>query len=220
MAILRDDQLSLEFVFKEVDDCLWLQYELYFRWDDHDVFHDELLKRSPIGWAGRTKNALMANEHQEDSFLPILEKAVDALEPLCWEPSEPDIKIAFYPEQSFPFIPNRYKEIYVSDYCLRQREERRLRKARNNGRLPDDVITMIVFADSYNFKDCGVYCGSGFGMFLSPTRAQLSTFYTELKCEYDAFVAKENLAERLAAAHEAELKAEAEAEQDYFTTPR
>jgi hypothetical protein len=37
----------------------------------------------------------MANEYHEDSFLPILENAPDASEPLYWEPSEPNIKIAF-----------------------------------------------------------------------------------------------------------------------------
>lgn len=214
MAILQTDSLSFEFVFKNVDANLWIQYEFYFRWDTHAVFRDDLLKRTPIGWAGRSEGALKANEYQEDSFLPILEKARDASEPLYWEPSEPDIKIAFYPEQFFPFIPNQSTEVFVSDYVKRQREERQQRKARHHGRLPDDLITMIVFVDAYNFKDCGMYCEAGFGLFLRPTRAQLAHFYTELKSEYDAFVVKEHLAERLAAAHEAFLKAQAEGEDE------
>lgn len=80
MAILRDKGLSLEIIFKELDDCLWLKYEIYFRWDDKHIFRDELLKRSPAGWAGRSKGALCANEYDGDSFLPILEEAIGSID--------------------------------------------------------------------------------------------------------------------------------------------
>lgn len=198
MAMLRDNDLSLEFIFKEVDECLWLKYEVYFRWKDQYVFRDGLLKRSPSGWAGRSEGALCANEYDGDSFLPVLEKAIDALEPVCWEPTEPNMMIAFYPDQRFPFIPDREKEIYFADHILKQSEKRRKRKAANNGRLPDDVVTTIVYVDAYNLKGCSPYYGTGFTMILAPTRENLAKFYQELKCEYEKFVIEEKLEERLA----------------------
>lgn len=197
MAILHDNGLSLEFVFKEVDGCLWLRYEIYFKWDEEYVFRDELLKRSPAGWADRSEGALCANEYDGDSFLPVLKMAIDAVEPVCWEPTEPDILIAFYPDQTFPMIPDRKKVAYA-DHILKQREERRRRKIANNGRLPDDVITMIVYVDAYNFRGCSPYYGTGFAMMLAPTREQLAGFHRQLKREYEEFVVRERLAERIA----------------------
>jgi hypothetical protein len=198
MAILRDNSLSLEVIFKEVDDCLWLKYEVYFRWDEQYVFRDALLKRSPQGWAGRSEGALCANESGGDTFLPVLEMAIDTAEPICWKPTEPDIMIAFYPVQHFPFIADHKKEIYVADHILNQRDERRQLKAAHNGQQPDDVVTMIVYVDAYNFKDCSPYYGTGFAMVLSPTRSGLARFHQELKREYEAFVIREQLAERIA----------------------
>jgi len=91
MAVLSESGLSFGFTFKELDDCLWVRYEFFFRWKDEYVFRDELLKRSPAGWSGRSEGALLANESDEDSFLPVLKQAVDATEPVCWEPIEPDV---------------------------------------------------------------------------------------------------------------------------------
>lgn len=198
MATLRDNGLSFEFVFKEVDDSLWVKYELFFRWENQYVFRDDLLKRSPLGWAGRSEGALCANEYDGDSFLPVLEEAIDAIAPICWEPTEPDMMIAFYPDQYFPFIPDRRKEIYAAEHILKKRDERRKRKEANNGRLPDDVVTMVVYTDAYNFKDCSPYYGTGFAMVLSPTRVDLAIFLESLKREYDDFVIRERLAERIA----------------------
>lgn len=42
MAILHDNNLSFEFIFKEFDECLWLKYEIYFRWNDQYVFRDDV----------------------------------------------------------------------------------------------------------------------------------------------------------------------------------
>ncbi len=86
--------------------------------------------------------------------------------------------------------------------------------------LPDDLITMIVFVDAYNFKDCGMYCNAGFGIFLRPTHVQLAHFYTALKSEYNTFVVKEHLAERRAAAQKASLKAQAVGESGYVAMLR
>lgn len=197
MAVLRDSGLSFEFVFKTVDECLWLKYEMFFRWDDQYVFRNDLLKRRPAGWADRSEGALMANEFDGDSFLPVLERTLTAKEPLWWEPTEPDVLIAFYPDQRFPMIPDT-RPVGYADRILRQMEERRSRKEACGGILPDDPVTMIVYVDAYNFRGCSPYYGSGFAMVMTPSREQLGEFHRALKREYDAFVVRERLHERLA----------------------
>ena len=198
MAVLKDGSLSFEFRFKELDECLWVKYEFFFRWQNESVFRDELLKRSPEGWAGRSEGALLANEDSEDSFLPVLREAVEATGPICWEPVEPDILIAFYPDQKFPLIPGWQQGAYA-DHVLKEMEERQRRKEAHNGRLPDDIITMIVFVDAYNFRGASPYYGAGFAMIMRPTRAQLAEFCKQLEKEYEEFKVRERLVERLAA---------------------
>jgi len=46
MAILEQWNLSFEFVFRELDDALWVQYEFYFRWKGDSIIRDDILKRS------------------------------------------------------------------------------------------------------------------------------------------------------------------------------
>ena len=88
-------------------------------------------------------------------------------------------------------------EIYVAEHIQRKREERRRRKEANGGRLPDDIISMVVFTDAYNFCGCSSYYGAGFAAVLAPTRAELATFYQGLKREYEDFVIRERLIQRL-----------------------
>jgi hypothetical protein len=197
MAVLTDSLLSFEFTFKEVDDVLWVKYEFFFRWDGESVFRDELLKRSPCGWAGRSPGALCANEFDEDSFLPVLREVLTSREPIYWQPTEPDVVIAFYPDRIFPLMPSRSQEIYVADHIVQEREDRRRRKEAHGGILPDDPITMIVFVDAYNWRDGAPYYGSGLGLIMRPQRKDLAVFYKELRREYRAFVTRERLEERI-----------------------
>lgn len=196
MATLRDDNLSFDFRFAELDECLWVQYEFYFRWKNEPVFRDELLKRSPAGWADRPPGALLANEFDGDSFLPKLKKAIMGTEPVCWQPTEPDVTIAFFPGMQFPFIPGWRNPAGWDEGTPAAREGRQRRKAARKGLLPDDRFTMIVFVDSYNWPGSS-YSNTGFALHMTPTRKELATFYYALKNEYDEFVVRENLEERI-----------------------
>ncbi len=197
MAILNNGELSFEFVFKELDDCLWVQYEFWFRWRNEYVFRDDLLKRWPETWAGRSEGALRANESDDDTFVRVLERAIESTSPVCWQPMEPDVIIAFYPDQDFPFIPNRWHEIYTPE-AQKAHDERLQRREQQGGKLPDDIITMVVFVDAYNFKGCAPYYGAGFALILTPTREQLATFCRDLKAEYGEFAKRERIEARLA----------------------
>lgn len=196
MATLCNGDLSFEFVFKELDASLWVQYEIYFRWQGKPVFRNDILKRTPPGWSEWPMGALRANDAEIDTFVPTLQAAINAVKPAVWSPVEPDIMIAFYPNRCFPFVPVDADEGPKEPLWIREPDDRR---------LPDDIITMIAFTDAYNFKGCSPYYGSGFAMILTPTRKELSLFYESVKQEYDAFAIRERLVER-----NAEYNAQAE----------
>ncbi len=196
MATLRQDNLSFDFRFKELDECLWVQYEFYFRCNNEPVFRDDLLKRSPAGWADRSPGALLANEFDGDSFLPVLKQAIMGTEPVCWQLTEPDVTIAFYPDLQFPFIPGWRNPAGVDEGTPAAREGRQRRKAARKGLLPDDRITMVVFVDGYNWP--GVcYSNNGFSLHMTSSRKELAEFYYALKSEYEDFVIREDLEERI-----------------------
>jgi len=197
MAILKQWDLSFEFIFRELDEELWVKYEMYFRWDNESIIRDDILKRSPIGWASRSPFALRANEHQGDSLLPVLDAVLDTNEPDYWQPIEPDVVIGFYPEMEFPLLPSKRHVFYVADHIKAARELRLKRKADNKGKLPDDKITLMVMVDSYNWQGCGAYQGQGIALVMSPTREKLELFRDDLRREWDIFRKEQRLDERI-----------------------
>lgn len=197
MAILKNWDLSFEFIFRELDECLWVQYEIYFRWQGESIVRDDLLKRSPSGWAGRAEGSFRANEYDGDSFLPVLERVLETNQAEYWKPTEPDVIIGLYPDRYFPLIPSKNKIVYEAECVKGERIKREERKKENNGRLPDDTITMIVMIDSYNWQGCGAYEGQGPALILAPSRETMESFRDELQAEWKAFKRDQRLEERL-----------------------
>ena len=60
------------------------------------------------------------------------------------------------------------------------------------GKLPDDVICMVVFIDQYNFARWDAYRGEGPALVLQPQRQQLEQFLADLKQQYMEFKLKFN----------------------------
>lgn len=197
MAVLKKWDLSFEVVFRELDECLWVQYEIYFRWQGEPIFRDELLKRSPSGWVDRPKGALKANEHHGDSLIAVLEKVLDCNEFDYWQPIEPDIVVGFYPDAYFPFMPSHSKIIYEAEHVKTEALAREKQKRENGGKLPDDTITMVAMVDSYNFKDCVAYEGQGPAFIMTPSRENLEQFLSDLKAEWKLFEVEQRLEERI-----------------------
>ena len=118
MAILTSEELSLEIIYCgfEYD---WIQYEIYFRWQGEHVINDAILKRRGEYWGARPVGSLLANEHRECCILPVIKRVIETNEPDYCEPVEPDIILAIYPEQYFPFLPSHMQLVY-------EREDRKL----------------------------------------------------------------------------------------------
>ena len=181
MAILSNSEgTTLEICFKDFEDG-WVSYEINFLWRGDPILNEAILGRKQLRET-YSPGAIFANDYRESDLLPILKKVIETNQPDYWEPIEPDVILAIYPEMRFPFLPGKYRVIRESDEYRRKREEREKLKA-EKGILPDDWITLICFVDAYAFKNGG-YCGDGVSLHLDIRRQELERFYEDLKTEY------------------------------------
>lgn len=185
MARLTSGNLAFEFRFVEVDRNGWVQYELTFLWEGEPLVNDRLLKRDGLYWLKRRVGAFKASERNKDTFLPVLAEVLRTSEPNYWQPVEPSVVIAFYPEMAFPFLQSA-PPTPLSD-------ERRRAKELHDGKLPDDLMNMIIFIDGHNLRNGKPFSGEGLSLMINPTREQLSRFYGRLQGEYKQFKQKYGL---------------------------
>lgn len=188
MAKLTYKSLSLEIKyvgFKAGD----VQYEIAFLWEGESMINDALLKRNTSYWSSRSKGAFLANEFEKDSLIETIEKVLESNESDYWEPCDPDVTIAIYPEMFFPFLKSHYEIAWMSEKAKRAREEYE-REKMEKGRLPDDPFTVIAFVDAYNFRNSTAYCGSGIALNMIVERKDVETFCSDLKKEYAEFKEK------------------------------
>lgn len=197
MAILTHNDLSFEFCFKELDDCLWIQYEIYFKWKGEPVFRDELLKTRKGSWEKRSHGALKANDCEEDYFLAVLNKVLEDNVRAHWVPTDPAVVVGFYPDEPYPFYPSPPKLLYAADHVIEEALERDELKAESGGKLPDDIISMVVFIDVHNWNGAIGYHDQGFCLCMLPHRWELEKFYTDLCEEWEQFKIRERYDERI-----------------------
>lgn len=185
MATLASDDLSLEIRYRDFQHG-WIQYEIFFRWQGEIVLNDAILKRQGEYWGARGRGGVLANEDEECCILPTLEKVLETNKPDYCETIEPDIVLAIYPEQYFPFLPSKLELVRESEEFKKAREER-ARLKDEQGVLPDDLIDLMLLVDTYNFKECRAYSGDGICLKMTVRRDQLEEFYLSLKAEYKEF---------------------------------
>ena len=189
MATLKYGKLSFDFRYTGFDEDGWVQYQFYFLWQGKPIVRDEPLKRWGKYWGGRPESAFLANDYKSDRFVPFLRKVLETDEPDYWEPMDPDITVAVYPEGYFPFLESHLELINESDEAKRDKEARRKLKE-EKGKLPDDLFTFIALVDAYNFKDTDAYYGQGFSIHMTVVRQALEAFADELEKEYAEFKEK------------------------------
>lgn len=185
MAVLQSGDLSFDFRYTGFEHG-WVQYQFYFRWKNEAIVKDVVLKRWSDYWNSRPEGAFLANEDEKDGLLTFIRKILKNDKADYWEPIEPDIIVAIYPEEYFPFLPSHMKLIRESKESRAKREAReRLKKEK--GKLPDDSYTVIVFVDAYNFKDADAYYGQGLSLQMIVERHELEMFANDLETEYQEF---------------------------------
>jgi len=180
MAKLQSGDLSLEIKFNSFEPY-WVAYEVKFSWKDDVIINDAILKRTGEFWGKRSYGTFLANDYERDQLIDTIKKVLNTGEPDYWEPVEPDIVIAIYPDMYFPFMKSHWTLVYEGD---RKQEE----MESENG----NCFTIITFIDSYNFKDAGAYSGSGISLHLIVKREALENFVTELETEYKSLKFEHN----------------------------
>lgn len=185
MAVLQSGDLSFDFRYTGFEHG-WVQYQFFFLWKGEPVIRDEALKRWSEYWNGRPESAFLANSDEKDGFLLFLKKLLESDEADYWEPIEPDIIVAIYPDGYFPFLKSHMTLVYESEESKKKRESRRKLKE-EKGKLPDDSYTFIAFVDAYNFKKADAYYGQGFSLQMIVSRHDLETFADDLDREYTEF---------------------------------
>lgn len=198
MAVLKEGKLSLEIVFRCLDDALWVQYEIYFRWQNEPILRDDLLKRDPKYWNKRSPGALLAGEYERDTLLSVIDKVLRDKEADYWVPTEPDVVVAFFPDFVVPFMPSGAKLIYESEDQKVERQQRESSKEKSGGKLPGDPITILAMVDCKNLKGCHTYEGHGPALVLTTTRTKLKRFRNQLAAEWEKFKVEQNLEQRIA----------------------
>jgi len=185
MATLTTDDLSLEIAYRDFEDG-WVHYDIWLRWQGEPVLNDAILKRHSDYWAKRGYGAIAACEQGECEILPLLRKVLETNVSDYWEGTDPDVLLALYTGEGFPFLPSKWTLLRESP-TEKARQESRAATRAESGPLPDDLVEMILFVDVYNFEGATAYHGSGPCFRLTPTRAELQMFYADLRGEYVAF---------------------------------
>lgn len=175
MAKLESNNLSLDVKFISIEGE-WVNYEFKFYWKNEIIVNDNILKKSTEYWRKRSFGAFLANDYEEDNLIEIIKKVLDTGKCVCWEPMEPDVKFAIYPERYFPFMETRYN--------LFEEMEKMRKEKEGKEKSPEDLFTIITFIDSYNFDGSTAYSDEGISLHLIVERRDLEKFVSELETEY------------------------------------
>ena len=188
MAVLQIEALSLEIAYRDVEDgCV--AYDIWLRWRDEPILNDNILKRRNEYWRKRGFGAVYASEHGGCGVLPLLRHVFETNSPGYWEPTDPDVLLAIYPEGGFPFLPPNWRPARDKPDA-RTVQKARERETAIEGARPDQLIELILFVDVYTFEDAYMYYGDGVCFRLSPRRDQLEELYKSLRAEYVDFKQK------------------------------
>jgi len=175
MAILRNRDLSLEVQYRAFERG-WVEYAIWVRWKDEPVINDAILKRRGPYWGKRPKGAFLASQEQECGILPLLRKVLETNQADYWEPLDPDILLAIYPDDGFPFLPSRWQQLYDRP-DLGEKFEAEEKERRAKPRRPDDLMELMLSVDIYNLDGCDAYSASGlcFRLYRRPVPSSLSS---------------------------------------------
>jgi hypothetical protein len=186
MAKLQSDNLILEIKFKPFE-YEWINYDIKFYWKDDIIINDSILKKEGEYWGKRSYGTFIANDYEKDHLIETIRKVLNTNKPEYWEPLEPDAKIAIYPDAFFPFLKDHWILIDEKDDEIRQdkSEKQDENQKQEKDKNTDDLFTVIIFIDSYQFKDNTAYSGEGISLHMIVNRSHLEKFATDLEIEYN-----------------------------------
>ncbi len=188
MAVLQSGKLSFHFQFVGFTSG-YIEYRYTLCWQDEPIVNDDVLKRDNDYWDKRPKGWFLADEFRQDRFVPFLRRILEEDKADYWESLDPDVMVAIYPDGYFPFLKSHWVLMHQSTRQQKEQESR-LQRKKEQGKLPDDSYTVIVFFDAYHFKSEDVYQGDGISLHLVVQRTALKAFTNALSREYEEFKTK------------------------------
>ena len=103
MAKLQSDHLALEIKFKSFE-YEWINYDIIFYWKDDIIVNNSILKREGEWWKKRNYGTFIADDYEEDHLIDTIKEVLKTNKAEYWEPLEPDVTMAIYPNKFFPFL--------------------------------------------------------------------------------------------------------------------
>lgn len=189
MAVFEIDQMYLDLQITDDrhdpkdDGHFFSLYEFHFSEEYEEIFNKKIKRRS---WRDiPNKDVLITHDLGEDRLLPAFKDALTKNEPSYWEPWEPDVRVAFYPDMVFPFFESGPEILWQSESRKKKIEEWETRKQQNNI-LDDDPFTIIILIDSINLFS-GPYSDNGIAFIYAETRKVMMDFYNKLEKEFREF---------------------------------
>jgi hypothetical protein len=125
MAVLESGNLRFDFQFAEFDGG-YITYHISLLWQGESVMNDKVFKRGNEYWDKRPVGGFLADEYREDYFVPFLRKILEDNTADYWESLDPDVTVAIYPDEYFPFLKSHWVRVQESEQ--QEREARLQRK--------------------------------------------------------------------------------------------
>ena len=174
-------------------------YEFRFLWKGEAIVKDSILQRDRNRMKSRSQNAFQADlslDDEEYSFLTFLKKVLESNEADCYESDDylPNAIVGIYPDAFFPCLSHDWfvlREAILNNDQKAEREVKEKLKKEKLEKLPNDIFTFIICADTSNFKGSlyGISDG-GISLNMMVTREELEGFARDLEMEYHVFKVK------------------------------
>jgi hypothetical protein len=180
MAILESDGLAFEFRYAGMHrmNGAWdeVSFEYGLLWKGESMFNEKTMG------SGR----FSGDSDDDYHLIHLLDHVLATGKADYWNDiGEPQHCVAIYPDDWFPFLPNRLKIVRIDNAYQAELDARERLKA-EKGQLPDDHFTVIVHVDTYQFDKSEGYTTQGPALILNVYRHQLAAFRAELETEYAA----------------------------------
>ena len=192
MAAIVHDRLSFEIRYREWEHG-WIVYNIAYTWDGEPIFNDAVMKRHNDYWDGRGRGEFHANENEVCCFIPLLDRIIETQAAGHVTTLDPDVTLAIWPHDTFPFLPSNWRLVYESPDAQSRREAEAVQRREAGGILTTDRVELMLFVDTYNFRNSGPYSGEGVCLRMRPTWSELQRFRSDLKAEFLAFATQHRI---------------------------
>jgi hypothetical protein len=197
----RGFSVTVEFTERGKD---WVGYYIHLMRENTPILNPRIYRNYPARDRSRLRGS--GADASGESLIPLLEWGLKHNKAVCWKPTDPDVAIAIYPDDSFPLEPARpvvvveekFEEVFsypgrtlapnevgvwLSEEAKAKKAAYEAEKVRRGGKHPNDPCCVIVKINSAVFGP-DVYSSTGPALILGSQRREVERFVRDLKREY------------------------------------